>query len=207
MSRSSKCEQTQNSCQWCAEHPFDVCRACARLGRAATRLLDTGRLSPEQVAEMLGLEVARMQRLAEEERQLRDLQQYKRDRIPLAPIQALFARRQEEDPSLSKTRAAELAEYNSRVEFLRTMGFVRTASFVRKGKRYPGKHRTEISVEAAGRIVRAIGYAPREVRDLCPKPSRGRSRAAAGRASRLSQGRVTGAWSPDGCWSDDAPSR
>ncbi len=166
MSRSSNCEQIPNACEWCAEHPFDVCRACARLGRSAARLLDAGGLSAAQVAEMLGLEVARMQRLLEEERALRDLQRYKRDRIPLAPIQALFARRQEEDPSLSKTRAAELAEYNSRVEFLRTMGFVRTASFVRKGKRYPGKHRAEISVEAAGRIVRAIGYAPREVQDL-----------------------------------------
>ena len=164
MSRSSNCEQTPNGCEWCAEHPFDVCRACARLGRSAARLLDAGGLSAAQVAEMLGLE-----RRADAAAgrggapALRDLEQYKRDRIPLAPIQALFARRQEEDPSLSKTRAAELAEYNSRVEFLRTMGFVRTASFVRKGKRYPGKYRTEISVEAAGRIVRAIGYAPREV--------------------------------------------
>ena len=166
MSRSSKCEQTQTGCRWCAEHPFDVCRACARLGRSAARLLDGGGLSAEQVADMLGLDVARMQRLVHEERQLRDLQQYKRDRIPLEPIQALFARRQEEDPSLTKTRAAQLAGYNSRVEFLRTMGFFRTASFVRKGKRYPGKHRTEISVEAAGRIVRAIGYAPREFEDL-----------------------------------------
>jgi hypothetical protein len=125
-----------------------------------------GRLSPEQVAEMLGLEVARMQRLAEEERQLRDLQRYKRDRIPLAPIQALFARRQEEDPSLSKTRATKLAKYKNRDEFLRIMGFVRTASFVRKGKRYPGKYRTEIDVGAAGRIVDAIGYTPRDVQDL-----------------------------------------
>ncbi len=166
MSRSDECEQVPNGCEWCAEHPFDVCRACARLGRSAARLLDAGGLSAEQVAEMLELDVARMQRLVHEERQVRDLERYKRDRIPLAPIQALFARRQEEDPSLSKTRAAELAEYNSRVEFLRTMGFVRTASFVRKGKRYPGKHRTEIGVEAAGRIVRAIGYAPREVQDL-----------------------------------------
>jgi len=166
VSRSSKCEQTPNGCKWCAEHPFEVCRACARLGRSAAGLLDGGGLSVEQVAGMLGIDVARMQRLVQEERELRDLQQYKRDRIPLEPIQALFARRQKEDPSLSKRRAAELAEYNSRVEFLRTMGFVRTASFVRKGKRYPGKYRTEISVEAAARIVRAIDYAPHEVQDL-----------------------------------------
>src|ERR1035437_9793592 len=106
VSRSSNCEQIPNACEWCAEHPFDVCRACARLGRSAARLLDAGGLSAAQVAEMLGLEVARMQRLLEEERALRDLQRYKRDRIPLAPIQALFARRQEEDPSLSKTRGA-----------------------------------------------------------------------------------------------------
>lgn len=107
MSRSDECEQVPNGCEWCAEHPFDVCRACARLGRSAARLLDAGGLSAEQVAEMLELDVARMQRLVHEERQVRDLERYKRDRIPLAPIQALFARRQEEDPSLSKTRAAE----------------------------------------------------------------------------------------------------
>ncbi len=166
MAGSGECEQTKSSCKWCAEHPFDVCRACARLGRAAARLLDAGGLSAEQVAEMLGLELARMQRLADEERELRDLQQYKRDRIPLDAIQALFARRQEEDPTLSQTAAAQLAGYNSRVEFLRTIGFARTAAIVRKGKRYPGKYRTEISVEAAGRIVRAIGYAPREIEDL-----------------------------------------
>lgn len=166
MSRSSNCEQTLNGCKWCEEHPYDVCRACARLGRSAMRLLEAGGLTVEQVASRLGLEVPRMQRLVEEERQRRDLEQCKCDRIPVEQIQALFARRQEEDPSLTKARVAGLAEYKSRVEFLRIMGFVRTASFVRKGKRYPGKYRTEISVEAAGRIVRAIGYAPREFEDL-----------------------------------------
>lgn len=166
MSRSNECEQIQDGCKWCAEHPFDVCRACARLGRSAARLLDKGGLSAEQVADTLGLDVARMQRLAQEERERRDLQQYKRERIPLEPIQALFARRQREDPSLSKSRAAALAEYSSRVDFLRAMGWVRTAPFVRKGKRYPGKYRTEISVATAGRIVRAIDGAPHEVQDL-----------------------------------------
>src|ERR1035438_4351244 len=73
VSRSDECEQIPNGCKWCAEHPFDVCRACARLGRSAARLLDAGGLSAAQVADMLELDVARMQRLAQEERQVRRL--------------------------------------------------------------------------------------------------------------------------------------
>lgn len=166
VSGSANCEQPQYECKWCHEHPFDVCPTCARLGRRGLRLMDADGLTAQQAASKLSLELPRMQRLIEEERQRHDLVQYKRDRIPLEAIQAAFAKRQKEDPSLSQTRAAELAKYKSRVHFLRTMGFVRAESFVHNGKRYPAKFRTEISVEAAGRIVRAIGCQPREFPDL-----------------------------------------
>jgi plasmid maintenance system antidote protein VapI len=150
-------------CRQCQQHPGGICPACAsRQRRRALALRERDGLAEEQIAVRLGVTVARAKRLIEEAEQLRDLEQYKRDSIPVAPIRDLFERRLQEDPSLNQAHVAARMETN-RIELLRAVGLQPTASRVVRGKRRPGKLRTKITVEMASRIVKALGVAPHEV--------------------------------------------
>jgi len=140
-----------------------VCAACAsRRRERALALRETDGLSDEQVAARLDVTVERARRLIEEAEQLRDLERYKRDSIPVEPIRALFERRLEEDSTLNQTRVAKLAR-TDRIELRRAIGLSPTASRIVDGKLRPGKLRSEITVEMASRIVQALGVAPHEV--------------------------------------------
>lgn len=153
----------RGGCKRCQALPAGFCSACkTRLRRRAITLRDKDKLTVEKIAERLAVTVAQAARLIEEADQLRDLEQYKCDAIPVAPIREMFKRRLQEDPTLTQTQLAAAIQ-TDRVELLRTLGLQPTASRIVKGKRRPGKLRTEISVEMAGRIIKALGIAPHEV--------------------------------------------
>ncbi len=150
-------------CRRCRTHQDGVCPACAaRRRQRALELREKDRLSDEQVAASLDVSVERALRFIEEAEQLRDLERYKRDSIPVEPIRALFERRLEEDSTLNQTRVAKLAR-TDRIELRRAIGLSPTASRIVDGELRQGKLRTEITVEMASRIVQALGVAPHEV--------------------------------------------
>jgi hypothetical protein len=126
------------------------------------RLRDRDGLDDRQLAEELRLTVAQVRRLFEEADQLLDLEQYKRDSIPVAPIRELYEQRLANEPALTPTIVAQKAGLD-RVALRRALGLAPTASRARAGKRTPGRLRSEITVEMAGRIVKAIDVAPHEV--------------------------------------------
>jgi transcriptional regulator with XRE-family HTH domain len=140
--------------------------ACTQRRRRAIELLEQHGLTVQEIARKLRLTVPRVNRLLEEEAQIRDLQQYKCDSVPVEQIHALLLQRQEEDPTLTKERIARLADYGSRTALLRALGLEPTARMLRRGREYPPEHRKRIDVGAAGRIVRALGFAPHEIPDL-----------------------------------------
>jgi len=114
----------------------------------------------------MNLTIPRVQRLLEEETQFRDLQRYICDTIPVEVIQALLHQRQEEVPELTKDDLARECGYKSRVALLRVLGLGPTAKHVGRGKEYPPQLHTEIDVETASRIARALGFVPREIPGL-----------------------------------------
>jgi transcriptional regulator with XRE-family HTH domain len=123
-------------------------------------------LAVAQIAERMNLTIPRVERLLEEEAQFRDLQQYICDAIPVEVIQALVRQRQEDDPELTQDALARECGYKSRVALLRVLGLAPSAKVLRRGKEYPPQLRTEIDVETASRIARALGFVPREIPGL-----------------------------------------
>jgi hypothetical protein len=123
-------------------------------------------LSAAEIAARMKLTGARVERLLEEEAQFRDLQQYICDSVPVEVIQVLVRQRQEEDPELTQDELARVCGYESRVGLLRVLGLAATAKTVRRGKEYPPHVHTEIDVETASRIARALGFVPREIPGL-----------------------------------------
>ena len=163
MRATTKPNHTTLGCRRCRAHPSGVCRACAaRRRRRALRLRETDGLNDEQIAATLGVTIEKGRRLIEEAEQLRDLERYKRDSIPVEAVRALFLRRLQEDPALDQTRVAKRAR-TDRVELRRALGLSPTASRIVDGERRPGKLRTEITVDMASRIIQALDVAPREI--------------------------------------------
>jgi len=156
-------DQPTAGCRRCQERQGGCCPACAaRCRRRALALRERYGLGDEQIAARLDVSVEKARRLIEEAEQLRDLQQYRCDSIPLGPIRELVERRLEEDPTLSQARIAEEVG-TDRAELLRAVGLQPTASRLVEGERRPGRLRSKITVEMAGRIVKALGVAPHEV--------------------------------------------
>lgn len=160
--RARRCDQKQDSCQWCATHPNGVCVACTHRGRIAAALLADG-CSVELIAQRMNVSVRRAERLIELEHDRRDVARYRLDTVPVERIQALIAERQRQDPTLSLGKLAGLAGHKSRINFERLLGYAPTAATTKNGKRYPARTNTAINVQAAGLIVRALGFAPHEL--------------------------------------------
>jgi hypothetical protein len=119
-----------------------------------------------QIAQRMKLTDRRVERLLKQERDRRDLERYRCDEIPVEEIQRLFEKRKREDPTLNLSKLAEILEYESLINFERLLGYAPSAATTKRGKRYPAKYRTTISVEEAAAIVHVLGYAPHEVPGL-----------------------------------------
>lgn len=128
------------------------------------QLLEDGLTIPDIAAKM-SLTAPRTERYIEEETLARDLPRHRCDHVPVQRIRALFDSRRQEDPSFSHAKLAREANL-SRSDVLRALGLAKTESTVRDGHREEGELQTEVGVETAARIVRALGIAPHEVPDL-----------------------------------------
>jgi hypothetical protein len=163
-----RCEGTgavlaQTFCEWCVEHPSQPCPACNARRRRAVRLVEGNRLSVDEAACQMNLPVARVERLLEEEADRRTLAQFRQTHVDNAPLRQRFHALRRSDPPLT---AAELGRRvgTSAIQVERWLGLQPTAPKTDgRGRRYPGRILTTISVENAGRLARAMGYAPCEI--------------------------------------------
>ncbi len=109
------------------------------------------------------MSVARVKRLLEQEDDRRALSQLKRDRVDNAVLRERWRRRQRVDPTLTVSELARRLD-TSPIQVQRWLGLRPTAPKTdRHGRVYPGRILTQISVETAGRLARAMGYAPCEI--------------------------------------------
>ena len=166
VSRSATCRTTEGR-KRCLANPRRVCVACAQRRRRAVELAEKDGLSVQEIATRMRLSVPRVERLFEEDAQIRDLQQYKCDSVAVGTIQGPVEARHAEDALLTQERIARLAGYTSRIAMLRALGLAPTARAVKKDREYPPEFRESIDVGAAGRIVRARSDRPADSPPIC----------------------------------------
>ena len=150
-------------CDWCEEHPNRPCPACNARRRRAVRLVEANGLTVEQAASQMDLPVGRVERLLEEETDRRALAQFRQTHIENGMLVCLFRRRRLLDPTLTLAEIARRVG-TSAIQVERWLGLQPTAPKTdRLGRVYPARVLTTISVENAGRLARAMGYAPCEL--------------------------------------------
>ena len=161
--RAAVAAEAVGACEWCERHPDGACRACAARRRRAVRLVIEGGVAVTEAARRMGQSVARVERLLEEDADRRMVEAFAQREIENALLRELLARRQRHDPAVT---AAEIARRlgTSQVQVERWLGLRATApKTTRSGRTYPGRMLCRIGVETAGRLVRAMGYAPCEI--------------------------------------------
>jgi hypothetical protein len=150
-------------CDWCEQHPNRPCPACNARRRQAVRLVEGLGLSVSDAAHRMGLPVGRVDRLLEEEADRRTVVQFRKSHVENAPLRQRFRQRQPVDPTLTVTEIARRIG-TSPIQVERWLGLAPTAPKTdHRGRIYPGRVLTTISVENAGRLARAMGYAPCEL--------------------------------------------
>jgi hypothetical protein len=128
-------------------------------------LVEGAGLSISEAAAAMRLPEPRVQRLLEEAADRRDLERYKLDRIPNDRVRALFEQRRHREPRFTIAELARRAGYHQ-INVERWLGYAPTSPTTKNGRTYPGRILTTIDVDKAGRLVRALGYAPHEIDGL-----------------------------------------
>jgi len=119
-----------------------------------------------QSAQRMRLTVRFAAELLAEERLRLDLIAGTCDHIDNRLVRDLYERQRAADPGLTLGVLAHRAGIASDTHLARLLGYRPTTASVKNGKRYPGGYLTRIGVEAAAKIVRALGYAPAEIDGL-----------------------------------------
>jgi hypothetical protein len=158
-----KAAHAEPVCDWCEQHPNRPCPACNARRRRAVRLVEDRGLSVTETAERMGLPVGRVERLLEEEADRRTVTQFRQDHVGNAPLRQRFLEQRRRDPAITAAAIARCIG-TSPIQVERWLGLRPTAPKVDpRGRIYPGRILTTISVENAGRLARAMGYAPCEL--------------------------------------------
>ena len=153
----------QTFCEWCVEHPSRPCPACNARRRRAVRLVEGNGLSVDEAAHQMGLPRVRVERLLEEEADRRALAEFRVTHVSNERLRELYHARCRADPGLTLGEIARRAG-TSAIQVQRWLGLEPTAPKTDgRGRTYPGRLLTTISVHNAGRLARAMGYAPCEV--------------------------------------------
>lgn len=142
---------TADACRVCAG--AGTCRSCAQRRKHAWRLTTEHGLSYEQAAQRMGLTPQQVRLLAEKERDRLDLKQYKLDTIPTERVRAFVEQAMARDPELTRAELARRLGMRE-IDLDRQLGY-------QPDKR--GSRQRSIRIEAASRIVIALGRAPIEL--------------------------------------------
>lgn len=130
------------------------------------QLIEQGH-SAEQIAARMGLTVPRVERYIEEEIVARNLTHHHCDQIPAVLVRQLYDQQRDEDPTLSIAKVARAAKLD-RGAVSAVLGCPTQLSHddeldrAREGK----DNQALVGVDVAARIVRALGFAPHEIRGL-----------------------------------------
>src|SRR3954451_19063588 len=150
-------------CEGGERYPGRACPACAARRRRAVRLVAVEGRSVAEAAREMRLSVARVERLLEAEADRQCLRALVQGEVGAAVLRERFRDRQRREPTLTVAEVARRTG-NSQVQVERWLGLRPTAAKTdRRGRTYPGRVLERVSVETAGRLVRAMGYAPCEV--------------------------------------------
>jgi hypothetical protein len=110
----------------------------------------------------MGLTAGRVERLLEEHADRLELEKLTQTHVPNARLRWLFERRREIDPTFTIASLARRAGYH-RINVARWLGYLPTSPTTRNGRTSPARILTTVHVDKAGRLARAMGYAPWEV--------------------------------------------
>jgi hypothetical protein len=130
-----------------------TCASCAQRRKHAWRLVIVEGLSCEEAAARMRLTPEQVGLLVAQERDRRDLARYRLNMIPTERVRAFLEREQKRDPRLTR---AEVAHYldMKQIDLDRQLGY-------EAGKN--GRRQRSVRVEAASRLVIALGRAPHEL--------------------------------------------
>jgi hypothetical protein len=148
------------ACRTCEEFPDRYCPTCAGRQRRAVRLVWRDGHSPAAAAALMELPLGHVERLLEQATDRRTVESLVRSEIDNAAVRALLDQQRRVEPDLS---CSELARRlgTSPIQVERWLGLRPTAAKTDgRGRHYPGRVLKQISVDVAGRLARAIGYAP-----------------------------------------------
>jgi plasmid maintenance system antidote protein VapI len=140
------------SCPRCDQFRH-TCPSCTQRRRVAWRLVDQQNHTIQQAAGKLGLPSARVRELVEEERDRRELEQYRLDSIPVTRARAFLEHELARDSDLTRAEVAHRIGIRQ-ADFDRAFGYS-------PAKR--GAIQTRVSIATASRLVRALGRAPHEL--------------------------------------------
>jgi plasmid maintenance system antidote protein VapI len=150
-------------CARCEERPNAPCPACNVRRRHAVQLVEGLGLSLAAAAERMCLPVERVERLLEEEADRRALAALRLNRVSNEALRQRFCERRRLDPTFTASAIARQVG-TSPIQVERWLGVAPTAAKTdRRGRTYPPRTLSTISVETAGRLARAMGYAPCEI--------------------------------------------
>lgn len=159
-------EPNADYCDWCLRNGPKGCPACLVRQRKAARLAASGR-SPAEIAAEMRIPERRVARLLEQHADREALKQYRGSaNVDNRRIRALVEERLARDSDLTLAEIARLAEYSCASHLERDLGILPTSTKVVGDKTYGARLKDTISVQNAGRIVRALGYLPVEIEEL-----------------------------------------
>jgi hypothetical protein len=142
---------TADTCPRC--NGAGTCASCGQRRKRAWRLVIVEGLSCDEAAARMQLTPEQVHLLVVRERDRQDLARYRLNMIPTERVRAFLEREQKRDPRLTR---AEVAHYldMKQIDLDRQLGY-------EPGKN--GRRQLNVRVEAASRLVIALGRAPHEL--------------------------------------------
>jgi hypothetical protein len=141
------------------------CPACTQRRRAVMRRVEQG-AGVEAIAAELGISVARVERLIEQDADRRELEAARVSCVPNEELRKAFKRWQAIDPAHSAAELARRSGLSGSSHVERELGLMKTTDSEKNGVVYRGRVKTTISVSNAEKLLKGLGYDPNIIERL-----------------------------------------